>query len=52
MVVTIFRSRLNPGNQQEYYEWAGRISALAKTMPGYISHKVFTAGAAATTHSA
>ena len=43
MVVTIFRSRLKPENQQEYYEWAGRMSALAKTMPGYISHKVFTA---------
>lgn len=43
MVVTIFRSRLKPENQQEYYEWAGRMSALAKTMPGYVSHKAFTA---------
>jgi heme-degrading monooxygenase HmoA len=43
MVVTIFRSRLKPENQQEYYEWAGRMSALAKTMPGYISHKSFVA---------
>lgn len=43
MVVTVFRSRLKPGNQQEYYEWAARIAALAKTMPGYLSHKVFTA---------
>lgn len=43
MVVTIFRSRLNPENEQQYYEWAGRIAALAKTMPGYVSHKVFTA---------
>jgi heme-degrading monooxygenase HmoA len=43
MVVTVFRSRLKPGNQQEYYEWAARMSALARTMPGYISHKVFTA---------
>ena len=43
MLVTVFRSRLNPENQQEYYEWAGRMAALAKTMPGYISHKSFTA---------
>jgi heme-degrading monooxygenase HmoA len=42
MVLTIFRSRLKPENQQEYYEWAGRMSALAKTMPGYVSHKSFT----------
>lgn len=43
MVVTIFRSRLKPENQQEYYEWAARMSALAKTMPGYVSHKGFVA---------
>ena len=43
MVVTIFRNRLKSENQQDYYETAGRMSALAKTMPGYISHKTFTA---------
>jgi heme-degrading monooxygenase HmoA len=43
MVLTIFRSRLKPGNIEEYYEWAARIAALAKTMPGYISHKGFVA---------
>ena len=43
MIVTVFRSRLKPGNQQEYFEWAARIAALAKTMPGYVSHKSFTA---------
>lgn len=43
MVVTIFRNRLKPANVVEYYEWAARISDLAKTMPGYISHKGFTA---------
>ena len=42
-VVTIFRNRLKPENVEEYYQWAGRISALAKTMPGYLSHKTFTA---------
>lgn len=43
MVVTIFRSRLKPESQQEYYEWAARMGALAKTMPGYVSHKGFVA---------
>ena len=43
MIVTVFRSRLKPENQQEYYEWAARIAALAKTMPGYVSHKSFVA---------
>ena len=43
MVVTIFRSRLKPEGTKEYYEWAPRMSALAKTMPGYISHKAFAA---------
>jgi heme-degrading monooxygenase HmoA len=42
-VVTIFRNRLKPGDATEYYEVAGRMSALAKTMPGYLSHKTFTA---------
>ena len=43
MVVTVFRSRVKPESQQEYAQWAGRMSALAKTMPGYISHKGFVA---------
>ena len=43
MVITIFRSRLKPDAVEEYSEWAPRMGALAKTMPGYISHKVFVA---------
>lgn len=43
MIVTVFRSRLKPENVDEYKEWAARMSALAVTMPGYISHKGFTA---------
>lgn len=43
MLVTVFRSRLNAGVQQEYGEWAARMSALAQTIPGYISHKGFQA---------
>ena len=42
-VVTIFRNRLKPENLEEYYAWAGRMSALAQTMPGYLSHKTFAA---------
>lgn len=43
MIVTVFRSRLNPGVQDEYGPIAARMSALAKSMPGYISHKGFVA---------
>ncbi len=43
MVVTVFRSRLKPQAAEEYGQWASRIGELAKTMPGYVSHKVFTA---------
>lgn len=43
MVVTVFRSRLKPEAQEEYAQWAARMSELARTMPGYISHKGFTA---------
>jgi heme-degrading monooxygenase HmoA len=43
MIVTVFRSRLNPQAQEEYAQWAARISELAKAMPGYISHKGFVA---------
>ena len=43
MIVTVFRSRLKPEAQQEYMQWAARMSELAKTMPGYISHKGFVA---------
>jgi heme-degrading monooxygenase HmoA len=43
MIVTVFRSRLRPEAMDEYGDWADRMSDLAKTMPGYISHKGFTA---------
>jgi len=42
-IVTVFRSRVKPEAQQEYAQWAARISALARTMPGYVSHKGFVA---------
>ena len=43
MIVTVFRSRLKPEAAMEYGEWAPRIAALAKSMPGYVSHKSFVA---------
>ncbi|MCW2672048.1 MAG: putative antibiotic biosynthesis monooxygenase [Frankiales bacterium] len=42
-VITIFRSRLRPGNQQEYGETAARMDELARSMPGHVEHKAFTA---------
>jgi heme-degrading monooxygenase HmoA len=41
-VVTVFRSRLRP-DAHAYPEHAARMSELARTMPGYVEHKVFTA---------
>lgn len=43
MIVAVFRTRLNPGVQEEYGPMAKRMSELARTIPGYISHKGFTA---------
>ena len=43
MIVTVFRSRLNAESQNEYQQSAARMSELAKGIPGYISHKGFTA---------
>lgn len=43
MIVTVFRSRVNPEAREEYARWAARMSELAQQMPGYISHKTFTA---------
>ena len=43
MIVTVFRSRLMPGVRDEYLALAARMNELARTMPGYISHKGFFA---------
>jgi antibiotic biosynthesis monooxygenase (ABM) superfamily enzyme len=36
MIVTVFRSRLNADSEVDYKRSAARMSALAKTIPGYI----------------
>ena len=41
-VVTVFRSRLRP-DADAYTDHAARMGALARTMPGYVEHKVFVA---------
>src|SRR5215471_3682694 len=43
MIVTVFRSRLNSDIQDEYGLMATRMSELARTVPGYVSHKGFIA---------
>jgi len=43
MIVTIFRSRLNPDPQAEYGPMAKRMSELVQGIPGYMSHKGFVA---------
>jgi hypothetical protein len=43
MVVTVFRSRLQPEYAAAYYEMATQMRALAEGMPGFISFKTFRA---------
>src|SRR5690242_16824862 len=42
-VITLCRSRLRPDGAAAYAQHAQRMSELARTMPGYIEHKVFVA---------
>ena len=41
-MLTVFRSRLRP-DAVGYPDHAARMSELARTMPGYVDHKTFTA---------
>jgi heme-degrading monooxygenase HmoA len=43
MVITIFRSRLRPENEEAYQRTAARMHELAQQMPGFISIKTFNA---------
>jgi antibiotic biosynthesis monooxygenase (ABM) superfamily enzyme len=42
MLVIVFRSRLKPGLRDEYVALVDRMAELARTMPGYISQRLFT----------
>jgi len=43
MVVTIFRSRLDPAHAAQYQAMAARMRTLASAMPGFVSIKSFAA---------
>jgi heme-degrading monooxygenase HmoA len=43
MLITVFRSRLKPGVREEYVALVDQMEKLARTMPGYVSHKGFFA---------
>lgn len=43
MIITVLRTRLKPDVQDDYGPVATRMSELARTIPGYISHKGFVA---------
>ena len=41
-VITVFRSRLRPGVEEEYSALAAEMTALAQNMPGFVDSKTFT----------
>lgn len=41
MIVTIFRNRLRPEHEAEYYPFAAQVRALAEKMPGFIAQKSY-----------
>lgn len=43
MILTVFRSRLNPGHQAEYDRHVALTSALVEGAPGFVGHKMFVA---------
>lgn len=43
MILTVFRSRLDPAHAAAYREMAARTRLLAERMPGFLSFKTFTA---------
>jgi heme-degrading monooxygenase HmoA len=43
VVITLFRSRLRPGDHEEYERWARRMVELASQQPGFVSIKTFAA---------
>jgi heme-degrading monooxygenase HmoA len=43
MILTVFRSRLKPGDPGPYDSTVDQTVALAELAPGFIGHKLFTA---------
>jgi heme-degrading monooxygenase HmoA len=42
-VVTVFRSRRRPGSDAEYRELSQKMQEAARTAPGFVDFKTFTA---------
>lgn len=43
MIVTVFRSRLDPEHAGEYQSMLQRMRDIAQDMPGFVASKTFTA---------
>ena len=43
MILTLFRSRLDPRHLDEYSDAVQHTAPLAEAMPGFLGHKVFSA---------
>jgi heme-degrading monooxygenase HmoA len=43
MVITVFRSRLRPENADEFQALAAKMLELARSMPGFVSYKLYAA---------
>ena len=43
MIVAIFRARVRPENAERYYALADKVAVIARSMPGFISWKAYTA---------
>ena len=41
MIVTVFRTRLDPQAKDEYNVMAKRMSELASKVPGHVAHKSY-----------
>ena len=43
MVIAIFRARIRPSVREEYYERAEVMAQIARSMPGFVSYKAYSA---------
>jgi heme-degrading monooxygenase HmoA len=43
MTIAVFRSRIRPERADDYYEQAEKMLRLARSLPGFISYKAYTA---------
>jgi heme-degrading monooxygenase HmoA len=41
MVLAVFRSRIRPENADEFHGLADELMELARSMPGFVSYKVY-----------